>query len=360
MTRQIKHAGIATSRGKEHVRRVTVDDVPRATVLFVHGNCSSSAFWDSVLLALPDDVAGVAVDLRGYGDSEPRPIDATRGVQDFADDLEALAGHLAPALDGGPLLAVAHSAGAAVVLQAATDHPDLFAGILLEAPMSPYGFGGTHGPDGAPNAPDFAGSGGGTANPDFVAAIAAGDRSDGPGSPRDVLRRFYVADPASLGDDEEALLDSVLSTRTGDDFYPGDTTSSDTWPFLAPGTRGMNNAISPKFCDVSGFARSGATAPVLWVHGAVDAIVSDTSALDLAQLGAVGVVPGWPGADAAPPQPMVGQTRAVLDLYAAAGGSYREVELAGVGHSPHLEAREEFLSLLVGLVDEVADPKEDR
>lgn len=355
MTREILAHDVPTGRGPQRVREVWAPGAPRAAVLFVHGNCSSAVFWDPVLRELPGDVRGVALDLRGFGDSRAEPVDATRGVGDFADDVADLVRGLG--LDV-PVVAVAHSAGAAVVLQAATDHPGLFAGILLEAPMSPYGFGGTRDLDGTPLADDYAGSGGGTANPSFVAALAGGDRSHGGGSPRDVLRRFYVADPASLGEDEEALLDSVLSTRTGDDFYPGDLTPSDTWPFVAPGKRGMNNAISPKYCDVSGFARSGATVPVLWVRGAVDAIVSDASSLDLAQLGALGVVPGWPGAEAAPPQPMVGQMRAVLDRYAAAGGRYREVVLEGVGHSPHLEAREEFRDLLAGLVDEAVGGEE--
>ena len=318
----------------------------------MHGNCSSSAFFDPLLRALPADVRGVAVDLRGYGDAEPRPVDATRGVRDFADDVAAVL----DALDlARPLVAVAHSAGAGVVLQLATDRPDLFDAVLLEAPMSPYGFGGTRDDDGTPLSSDFAGSGGGTANPAFVAALAAGDRSENAGSPRDVLRRFYVADPASLGEPlgelEELLLDSVLSTRTGDDNYPGDRTTSDTWPGVAPGTRGMNNAISARYCDLSGFATSGATAPVLWVRGDADAIVSDASLFDLAQLGALGAVPGWPGAETHPPQPMVAQTRAVLDAYAAAGGRYREEVRPGVGHSPHLEEPDVFLGLLLGLVD---------
>ena len=40
----------------------------------------------------------------------------------------------------------------------------------------------------------------------------------------------------------------------------------------------------------------------------------------------------WPGADVLPPQPMVAQTRAVLDRYAEQGGDLREVALDGVGH----------------------------
>jgi pimeloyl-ACP methyl ester carboxylesterase len=84
--------------------------------------------------------------------------------------------------------------------------------------------------------------------------------------------------------------------------------------------------------------------PVLWVRGVDDVIVSDTSLYDLAYLGSLGVIPGWPGAEAAPPQPMVAQTRSVLDGYAAAGGSYREVAIADAGHSPFLEQPAEFLA----------------
>jgi pimeloyl-ACP methyl ester carboxylesterase len=39
---------------------------------------------------------------------------------------------------------------------------------------------------------------------------------------------------------------------------------------------------------------------------------------------------------------MVSQTRAVLDAYAAAGGTYNEVVIADAGHSPHLEKPAEF------------------
>ena len=48
------------------------DDVPAGTVplVFVHGNASSSLFWEPLMLALPPEINAVAVDLRGYGDSE--------------------------------------------------------------------------------------------------------------------------------------------------------------------------------------------------------------------------------------------------------------------------------------------------
>lgn len=116
--------------------------------------------------------------------------------------------------------------------------------------MSPYGFGGVH-DDGTPCFPDFAGSGGGTGNPDFAAAIAAGDRTaDTPLSPRSVMRSSYWAPSFNMdGAREDVLVDEVLLSETGDDGYPGDATPSDNWPGVAPGTRGILNALSPKYCN---------------------------------------------------------------------------------------------------------------
>ncbi|HEY8283518.1 MAG TPA: hypothetical protein VIJ28_03950 [Chloroflexota bacterium] len=37
--------------------------------------------------------------------------------------------------------------------------------------------------------------------------------------------------------------------------------------------------------------------------------------LDLATLGAMGIVPSWPGEEIMPPQPMLAQTRTVLDAW---------------------------------------------
>ena len=70
-----------------------------------------------------------------------------------------------------------------------------------------------------------------------------------------------------------------------------------------------------------------------------------TSLFDFGFLGQIGAVPGWPGADVYPPQPMVGQVRAVLDRYAANGGTYREEVLANCGHSPHIEHTDDFRRL---------------
>ncbi len=60
-------------------------------VLFIHGNASSATYWEEIMLKLPAGYRGIAPDLRGYGDTEDKLIDATRGTGDFVDDLLGLA-----------------------------------------------------------------------------------------------------------------------------------------------------------------------------------------------------------------------------------------------------------------------------
>ncbi|MCU1607046.1 MAG: Alpha/beta hydrolase [Modestobacter sp.] len=329
---------------------------PGEAVLFVHGNVSSAAFWQPQLLTLDQRWRPLAVDLRGFGGTDPLPVDARRGVRDWSDDLAALV----DALGLERVHLVGWSMGAGVVLQYLLDHPDRVASVALVAPISPYGFGGTTGTDGSRGHADGTGSGGGAANPDFVAAIAAGDTTtDSPTSPRSILRAFYVGQEALPLDPalEDVFVASMLTTRTGVDHYPGDSVAVEAWPGAAPGERGVLNTMAPTVFDASTITELALKPPVLWVRGDRDQIVSDTSAFDLAFLGSIGALPGWPGEAAFGPQPMVRQTRAVLDRYAASGGRYREVVLPEVGHSPHVERPKEFaVALLEHLTRPAAEP----
>jgi pimeloyl-ACP methyl ester carboxylesterase len=176
-------------------------------------------------------------------------------------------------------------------------------------------------------------------NPDFIARIAAGDRSgDDPNSPRNVINAFYYK-PQFRAAREEDFLTSALRIVTGAQFYPGDFVPSVHWPNVAPGKWGVINASSPAYLkeDAAALVAADPKPPILWIHGVDDMIVGDSSLFDVGTLGKMGVLPGWPGDDIFPSQPMIAQTRAVLERYAQAGGAYSEAVFENCGHSPHIE-----------------------
>jgi len=343
---------VDTDRLSVSILERTGDDAstpPERTVVLVHGNVSSSLFWQELMQDLPSDLRVIAIDLRGFGDTDGLPVDATRGVRDFSDDVHATLA----ALSIPTAHLVGWSMGGGVVMQYALDHPVL--SLTLQSPVSPYGFGGTR-RDGSRLTDDDAGCGGGGANPDFVARLAAGDTTDeAPTSPRSVFRSGYVAADYT-SEHEDVWVASMLTTSTAEGNYPGDSVDSENWPGFAVGTIGVLNTMAPKYFNTSGIVDLAVKPPILWIHGSADAIVSDASFFDINHLGAVGVIPGWPGADAAPAQAMVSQTRDVLDAYRAAGGTAVEIELEGVGHSAHLERPAVFRRALLSVIGYIGDP----
>ena len=335
---------VPASRLTVNVLAVAGRDESGPPVLFVHGNVSSSLFWQPLMLALPASYRPLAVDLRGFGGTDAEPIDATRGVRDFSDDLAAAI----DALDLDRIHLVGWSMGGGVVLQYLVDHPGTHrvASLTLVDPVSPFGFGGTRGVDGILCDPYGAGSGGGGGNPEFVERLAGQDRTDdSPLSPRQVLLAHYVK-PPHVPEHLDIFVESMLSTRTGEDWYPGDSRAVEAWPGFAPGDRGVLNTMAPTHFRIADLSGVEPKPPVLWIRGADDVIVSDTSLYDLAYLGSLGAIPGWPGDQTWPPQPMLAQTRAVLTGYAVAGGQYREVVIEDAGHGPHLDQPDQFLAEL--------------
>jgi pimeloyl-ACP methyl ester carboxylesterase len=259
-------------------------------------------------------------------------------VADLRSLLEALG-----LADAGTVNAAGWSMGAGVLMQYLLAHPDDLASLTLVAPLSPYGFGGTKGPDGRPCYDDFAATGAGGAAPEFVQRLADGDRTEEnpQSSPRVILRQFFGPRGNAAAVDEEFLLDELLRTATGDDNYPGDGASSPNWPTLAPGGRGVLNAMSPKHYDASAIVDLPRKPPITWVRAGEDQVVSDTSMFDLAHLGQLGAIPGWPGPDVLPPQPMDQQMRALLDTYRDRGGEAEEVALDDAAHGLPVEVPDE-------------------
>lgn len=309
-------------------------------IILVHGNVSSNLFWDETLERLSSSYWVLAPDLRGYGESEEKEVDATRGVRDWSDDLRALVSVLQI---NKPVHLVGWSLGGGVVMQYAIDFPDSVASITLINPVSPFGFGGTKDEKGTPCFENYAGSGGGMANPAFVQLLKSGDRSaQEPNTPRNVMNSFYFKPPFTVeAEREEKFVSSMLLTKVGEGLYPGSFEVCEEWPQVLPGTKGFNNAISPKYFNVSGIADIEPKPPILWLRGEDDAIVSDHSFFDAGFLGQQGYIPGWPGEEICPPQPMVTQTRYVLEQYKTNGGSYEEYVVKQSGHSPHIEKTDE-------------------
>ena len=191
-------------------------------------------------------------------------------------------------------------------------------------------------------APDAAGSGGGVANPQYTQFLKDGERGDGEMSPRFVMNNFYWKAPYRSAREED-LLTSVLQTHLAEKDYPGDSVASENWPGVAPGRWGVLNGMAPNNQpDVSALYAIDPKPPVLWLRGDSDQVIADMSMFDLATFGKLGAVPGWPGDDVCPPQPMIAQIKHVLDKYAAAGGQVQEAVIADCGHTPFVEKADEF------------------
>jgi rifampin ADP-ribosylating transferase len=87
-------------------------------ILFLHGFSLSGATYERTLTALPDGYLGIAVDQRGFGDSD-QPESAYT-IPEFAADAAALL----DALEIPRAVVVGHSFGGLVAQQFAADFPD--------------------------------------------------------------------------------------------------------------------------------------------------------------------------------------------------------------------------------------------
>lgn len=353
-----------------HTHYLECGDASKDLVVLLHGNVSSSAFYKPFMERLDDRFHYVAPDMRGYGDSEVKPVDATKGVKNFSEDLYHFIRAVNP--QGKKVHLLGWSLGGGVILEMATDHPEHIASITLESPMSPFGFGASinSGIELKKSDEDFAGSGGGAVNPAFVDSIRTHDEKLPSSQPegmkaspqfyaRSTMNGLYykmvdgktllqrgIIDQAT----EDAYTEAMFKTKLSEGNYPGNSQPTAHWPGMAPGDKGVNNAISAKYCNLTAFAYKNLSIPVLWIRGADDLIVSDTSFLDVNNLGKMGIIPGWPGNTTHPPQPMVTQMRSLLEAYQNNGGSFREVVFDDCGHSPHIEHEQKFRELVFDFI----------
>ena len=317
-------------------------------LLLLHGNASSSLWLQPLAQALAADIPCIAPDLRGYGDTEAKVIDATRGVDDLVEDLFGLLDALA--VDKCHLLG--WSLGAAVALRAAILAPARLASLILAAPVSPFGFGGSVGLDGQPYADDYAGSGGGMVNPAFAEAVAGKQLgANSPGSVQHIVRYTVLGrfGETQAHTDEAALLATLFKQQTGDKAWPGDHRPSDHWPYFAPGDYGPLNAISPRHFTVQPLVELSPKPPILYLQGSADCIISDCSLFDPCTLGMLGLIPGWQGQS---PQPMVSQMQHFLQRYQTAGGRVNSQLLPGCGHGLVLEQSRQLAEIITKFINQ--------
>jgi pimeloyl-ACP methyl ester carboxylesterase len=113
-----------------HVRRTKGPD--GVTAVYVHGLGGSATNWTDLAAQLSPFADGVAVDLPGFGFSEPPP--------DFDFSLDAHAGVVADylaGLDTGPVHLLGNSMGGAVALLVAARRPELVRTLTLISPAMP-------------------------------------------------------------------------------------------------------------------------------------------------------------------------------------------------------------------------------
>nr|WP_254553087.1 alpha/beta hydrolase [Kitasatospora sp. MMS16-BH015] len=100
--------------------------------LFVHGLGGSGDNWTELMAELADTVSGEAVDLPGFGWSEP-PLD---GDHSLSGHVRAVIGYL-EASGRGPVHLFGNSLGGAVAVRLAALRPDLVRSLTLISPALP-------------------------------------------------------------------------------------------------------------------------------------------------------------------------------------------------------------------------------
>ncbi|HKK44432.1 MAG TPA: alpha/beta hydrolase [Balneolaceae bacterium] len=331
----IKSQFVDIERLRMHV--LTAGNSTNPSILFLHGNTSSSTIWEEFMLDLSGDYFCVAPDLRGFGETDDsKIIDATKGTENWSDDLAALA----RVMQLPPFHLVGHSLGGFVCWGIIAKHASMLRTATLIAPGPPMGFGGLHGKEGKPNNEDFSGSGGGIVVKEFADRIEARDRSvDHPFySPRNAMNRLFWKEGFKARREED-FLTAMLNIHFGDKKYPGDWVSSNYWPGVAPGKFGPVNAMSPKY-NQNVFKELLAVdqkPPLLWIQGTDDHIISDQSYSDPGFQGKLNLREKWPGEDVFPPQPLFSQVEYVLEQYAFKRGEIRKKMITDCGHTPFIE-----------------------
>ena len=309
-------------------RHACVDSRPEDGVplLLVHGNLVTGGWWRYVAAALPDDVRVIAPDRAASGGARPsRSMPPAVWVTWWTTSARCWSRWAWADAGRGQRGRLVDGWRAAVAVRGRVpgrprldddDRPGLALRVRRD--------------QGAATAPcfdDFAGSAGAGPLPnsfaDWPRATARRTTRRRARGSSCASAPAHARTPENV--DEEFLLDEPPAMMGRGLLSRGLDTVGEL-ARVGPGNPGVLNAMTPKSTGprTSSIWRGNRRSPGCGAGRTRSSPTprSSTSAI----LGQIGAVPGWPG-DAAPPQPMAGQTRAVLDAYRAGGGVAEEITL---------------------------------
>ncbi|MDA3646225.1 alpha/beta fold hydrolase [Saccharopolyspora indica] len=128
-----RHLEVATGQGpvRLHVRETPAPSATAETAVHLHGLAGSATNWTDLAAVLAPRLRSIAVDLPGFGRTEPPPgFTCTRRA-----NAEVVIGLLAQL--PGPVHLTGNSFGAAVAIEVAVQRPDLVATLTLISPAMP-------------------------------------------------------------------------------------------------------------------------------------------------------------------------------------------------------------------------------
>jgi pimeloyl-ACP methyl ester carboxylesterase len=120
----VERALVSTPAGYLHLR-LAGGPAAQPTVVLIHQSPSSSRMWLPVMAELAPDIRTCAVDLLGYGESDPP------ARQLPLEDHAAIVVDAVRAVTDSPLVVVGHHTGAVLAAQIAGAEPELVRGLML-------------------------------------------------------------------------------------------------------------------------------------------------------------------------------------------------------------------------------------
>jgi pimeloyl-ACP methyl ester carboxylesterase len=115
-----------------HVRRTPGPADAEATAVYVHGLGGSATNWTDLAAQLSTRMPGIAVDLPGFGRTEPPPH-FDYSIPAHADTVA----RFVRGLDAGPVHLFGNSMGGAISMLLASRHPELVRTLTLVSPAMP-------------------------------------------------------------------------------------------------------------------------------------------------------------------------------------------------------------------------------